>query len=186
MSIATKKGDDGTTGLMYNRRVLKAHPRIEALGFVDELNAALGQVRCLSDASRIASKIESVQHQLVGLMGELATDGCDRERYQKDGFRLVDKEFITSIDTLVAELENRMSSFQGWSYPGDNPVSASLDVARCICRRAERQVCRLIESGSEPNREIQRYLNRLSDALWLLARYVESDKFECEEKENNI
>lgn len=177
MSIATRKGDDGTTSLMYNRRVSKGEPRIEMLGFVDELNAALGQVRCQSAALRIAGKIESVQEQLVGLMGELATDGGDRERYQKDGFRLVSGEFVAPIDTLVKELENRMSSFQGWSYPGDNPVSASLDVARCICRKAERQVCRLIESGSEPNREIQRYLNRLSDALWLLARYVELGKF---------
>lgn len=185
MSITTKKGDDGTTSLMYNRRVSKVAPRIEMLGFVDELNAALGQVRCQSDASKIANKIERIQKQLVELMGELATDGCDRERYQKDGFRLVDQEFVAPIDTLVVELESRMSSFQGWAYPGDNPVSASLDAARCICRRAERQVCRLIESGSEPNREIQRYLNRLSDALWLLARYVEVGRFLCEEKENS-
>lgn len=186
MSIATKKGDDGTTSLMYNRRVSKVHPRIETLGFVDELNAALGLVRCQSDASRIANKIESIQKQLVELMGELATDGCDRERYQKDGFLLVDKKFITPIDMLVAELEGQMSSFQGWAYPGDNPVSARLDAARCICRRAERRVCRLIESGTEPNREIQRYLNRLSDALWLLARYVEAGRFLCEEKGNDL
>ena len=186
MSIATKKGDDGTTSLMYNRRVSKVHPRIEMLGFVDELNASLGQVRCQSDASRIANRIERIQKQLVELMGELATDGCDRERYQKDGFRLVDEEFIVPIDTLVVELESQMSSFQGWAYPGDNSVSASLDAARCICRRAERQVCRLIESGSEPNREIQRYLNRLSDALWLLARYIEAGKFLRKEKGNNI
>lgn len=186
MSIATKKGDHGTTSLMYNRQVSKAHPRIEVLGFIDELNAALGQVRCQSAAFKMASKIESVQKQLVELMGELATDDCDRERYQKDGFRLVDKEFIAPIDTLVKELENRMPSFQGWSYPGDNPVSVSLDIARCICRKAERQVCRLIESGSEPNREIQRYLNRLSDALWLLARYVEAGRFLCEEKGNSL
>ena len=186
MSIATKKGDDGTTSLMYNRRVPKVHPRIEMLGFVDELNASLGQVRCQSDASGIANRIERIQKQLVGLMGELATDGCDRERYQKDGFRLVDQEFIAPIDTLVVELESRMSSFQGWVYPGDNSVSASLDAARCICRKAERQVCRLIESGSEPNREIQRYLNRLSDALWLLARYVEAGKFLRKEKGNSL
>ncbi len=186
MSIATRKGDDGTTSLMYNRRVSKGDPRIEMLGFVDELNASLGQVRCRPDASRIANKIERVQKQLVGLMGELATDGSDRERYQKNGFQLVDKEFVAPIDTLVVELESRMSSFQGWAYPGNNPVSASLDVARCICRKAERQVCRLIEVGSEPNREIQRYLNRLSDALWLLARYVEADEFLCEEKGNSL
>ena len=186
MSIATKKGDDGTTSLMYNRRVSKGDPRIEMLGFVDELNASLGQVRSQSGASKIANKIERVQKQLVGLMGELATDGGDRERYQKDGFQLVDKEFVAPIDRLVVELESRMSSFQGWAYPGDNPVSASLDVARCICRRAERQLCRLIESGSEPNREIQRYLNRLSDALWLLARYVESGKFLRKEKGNSL
>ncbi len=175
MSIATRRGDDGSTALMYGRRVLKSHPRVEAIGFVDELNAALGQVRCQAAGSRTESEIRSIQDRLVDLMGELSTDRADRERYLQGGFRAVDKEFVKELDSLVAVLESRMPPLKGWAKPGDNPASAGLDAARCVCRRAERQVCRLLESGMEPNQEIQRYLNRLSDVLWLMARRIEID-----------
>ena len=173
MSIATKLGDDGSTGLMYNRRVPKTSDRVGAYGFVDELNSALGTVRCQEPDELVKSAVENVQDQLVSLMGELATAPEDRERYHQDGFQAVDEGFLRPLDDLVTRLESELLPFKGWAKPGENPLSASLDVARCVCRRAERQVCQLIEAGEEPNQEIRRYLNRLSDVLWLLARWGE-------------
>jgi len=161
---------------MYNRRVTKTHPRVDAYGFVDELNAALGVIRSQDADEFVQETINRIQDQLVLLMGELATDPEDRERYKKDGFTLVEESFLEPIDRLVIDLEGRNLSFKGWAKPGDNPVSATFDVARCVCRRAERQVCHLIETGAEPNRQIMRYLNRLSDALWLCARWVETGR----------
>lgn len=176
MSIATKGGDTGSTGLMYNRRVSKTDPRVDAYGFVDELNAALGQARCRDDDSWLQGSLNSIQDQLVTLMGELATLPSDRDRYQSDGFNLVGEAFVAPLDELVKNLEGRALSFKGWAKPGDNPLSAAFDVARCVCRRAERHVWQLIESQTEPNTEIARYLNRLSDVLWLFARWAESGR----------
>jgi len=164
---------------MYNRRVPKTSARVDAYGFVDELNAALGVVRAQERDSFLGASIEKVQDQLVTLLGELATDPSDRERYLRDGFKVVEPEFVNPVDELVVDLEGRNLSFKGWAKPGDNPTSAALDVARCVCRRAERQVCLLVERGEEPNREIQRYLNRLSDVIWLFARWVETGRPEA-------
>ena len=161
---------------MYNRRVPKTSERVDAYGFVDELNSALGIVRSQDNDAFLTGTIEAIQDQLVILMGELATDPSDRERFVSDGFKVVDKAFLEPIDQLVVSLEARQLSFKGWAKPGDNPVSAALDMARCVCRRSERQVCLLVEKGEEPNLEIQRYLNRLSDALWLCARWVETGR----------
>ena len=166
---------------MYNRRVSKTSARVDAYGFVDEFNSALGVVRALEKESFLGKTVETIQDQLVTLMGELATDPADRERYLGDGFKVVGAEFLKPVDALVVDLEGRNLSFKGWAKPGDNPVSAALDVARCVCRRAERQVCLLIEREEEPNREIQRYLNRLSDAIWLFARWVETGRPESAE-----
>ena len=174
MTIATKRGDDGSTGLMYDRRVSKTHPRVDAYGYVDELNSALGMVRCQSSGDWLGETVSRIQDQLVPLMGELATAVEDRDRYLKDGFSLVDAPFVARLDTLVGDLEARELSFKGWAKPGDHPLAAALDVARCVCRRAERQVGVLRETGDEPNELIPRYLNRLSDVLWLLGRWVES------------
>jgi len=174
MSIATRTGDDGTTGLMYNRRVSKCHPRVAAYGYVDELNAALGMARATAEAPFVRDTVFAVQQALVILMGELATLPEDRERYVKDGFKLVVPEMTAAIDAVVKEIESQKVSFRGWATPGATLNSAALDVARTTCRRAERAVCGLGEAGQMPNPEILVYLNRLSDALWLLARWVET------------
>ena len=166
---------------MYNRRVSKTDPRVDAYGFVDELNASLGVVRCQESSGLLDDAVNAIQDQLVILMGELATAPEDRERYQGDGFVLVEDHFVEPIDRLVRDLESRSLSFKGWAKPGDHPIAAALDVARCVCRRAERQVCFLVERELEPNRQISRYLNRLSDSLWLLARWVETGRPEAKE-----
>lgn len=170
MSIITRTGDDGTTGLMYNRRVPKHHPRVEAYGCVDELNAALGLARAHAAAEPWDARLLELQRDLVRLMGELATAVEDLPRYAADGFAPVTAEMTAKLDRQAAALEARLKPPRGWAMPGANPLSAALDLARTVCRRAERRVCQLEQDGQLRNPEILRYLNRLADLLWLLAR----------------
>lgn len=174
MSIATRKGDDGTTGLMYNRRVPKNHPRVEAYAAVDELNAALGMARASTTEGVIADRILTVQKQLVHLMGELAVAPEDMDRYFKDGFEILDAEATAQLDAWVAEIEGLNVSFKGWATPGACVPSAAIEVARTTCRRAERRVCGLRDEEPSVRPEIIAYLNRLADALWLSARWIET------------
>jgi cob(I)alamin adenosyltransferase len=173
MSIATKTGDDGTTGLMYNRRVSKCHPRVEAYGAVDELNAALGSARAMLPGSALGEQLFAIQKKLVIVMGELATAKEDLARFVKDGFSVVTRELTVQIDAIVREIEAQDDFYKDWATPGANPAAAALDVARVTCRRAERRVCALDESGQMNNGELIVFLNRLSDALWLMARRAE-------------
>ncbi|HZF02085.1 MAG TPA: cob(I)yrinic acid a,c-diamide adenosyltransferase [Methylomirabilota bacterium] len=175
MSIVTKTGDSGTTALMYGRRVPKNHPRVEAYGTVDELNAALGLARATTKENFIRDNLFSIQKDLVTLMGELCVQPEDLPRYVKDGFSLVTSEMTAKLEKLVKEIESQNVSFKGWATPGATENSAALDVARTICRRAERRVCDLKDTGELKNDEIIIYLNRLSDLLWLFARWAEAN-----------
>jgi len=177
MSISTKKGDNGTTGLMYNRRVSKCDPRVEAYGSVDELNAAVGLARAESSHEFVSTNLLAVQHDLVILMGELATAVEDLPRYQSDGYSKVTPELTEKLDRLVKEIEAQNITYKGWATPGATVPSAALDVARTVCRRAERGVCALHDTNQLANAEIVVYLNRLSDLLWLFARWVENATF---------
>ena len=170
MSIVTKTGDQGETSLMYGRRVPKNDPRVEAYGGVDELTAALGIARAICDDKFAAEQIFAVQKDLINVMGELATVPEDRARYVKDGFQVTDAKMVDQVTAVIVDLEKDKSLYpKDWVIPGANRVSAALDFARVTCRRAERQVATL----KDPNPEILRYLNRLSDFWWLLARYLE-------------
>jgi cob(I)alamin adenosyltransferase len=174
MSIVTKTGDAGTTGLMYNRRVSKCDPRVEAYGTVDELNAALGVARACVRREAVNSHIEAVQSDLVGLMGELATHPEDLPRYVSDGYLRLDPDAVSRIEQWAKEAESQQSMPRGWATPGKSPEAAALDLARTVCRRAERRVCALLEDGQADCRAMLIYLNRLSDLLWLHARQVET------------
>jgi cob(I)alamin adenosyltransferase len=174
MSIATKTGDSGTTGLMYGHRVPKNHPRVEACGTLDELNSALGLARATAEHDFVRENLLEIQKSLVDVMGEVGVQKEDLPRYAKDGFKLVTPEFTAKLDALVKEIESQNVSFKGWATPGANLNSAALDMARTVCRRAERRVCALKESDELSNAEIVIYLNRLSDLLWLFARWVET------------
>ena len=110
------------------------------------------------------------------IMGELATLPDDLARYARDGYDLVGPEMVAKLDETVQFIEAQKISFKGWATPGANPISAALDLARTICRRAERRVYELHEQGEVRNMAILVYLNRLSDALWLLARWAEADR----------
>ncbi len=174
MSIVTKTGDKGMTALMYGRRVSKCHPRVEAYGCVDELNTALGMARATAQSELLQENLLMIQRDLVTLMGELATAVEDLPRYVKDGYTLVTSQMTHKLDALVKEIEAQSVSFKGWATPGACVNSAALDLARTVCRRAERRVCALQEADQLQNSEIIIYLNRLADLLWLLARWVET------------
>jgi len=175
MSVVTKTGDLGTTGLMYGHRVSKYHPRVEACGAVDELNAALGFARAASGHDFVRTPLYSIQKELVSLMGELSTLPEDMPRYLKDGYPQVTPEMTARLEGIVREIEAAKVSFKGWATPGACQPSAALEVARTVCRRAERRVCMLQDSGDLRNPQILVYLNRLADLLWLFARWVEAE-----------
>jgi len=175
VSIATKTGDDGTTNLMFNRRVSKCHPRVEAYGCVDELSAALGLARSTARHDFVRGSLAAIQKDLVILMGELAVAPEDLQRYVKEGYLLVTPELTAKLEKLVAEIERQKVSPAGWAMPGADTHCGTLDLARAICRRAERRVCALEEAGQLKNLEIIAYLNRLSDLLWLFARLAEAE-----------
>jgi cob(I)alamin adenosyltransferase len=175
MSIATKTGDAGETALMYGKRVPKTHRRVEACGTVDELNSSLGLVRATTSEKLIQEVVLSVQKELVILMGELALHDDDRERYIKDGYKIVTAAMVDRLTDVVNDLEkNYHIVFKHWATPGHNLSAAALDVARTTCRRAERRVIAVAGSTDSVNPETIRYLNRLSDVLWLFARFVET------------
>jgi cob(I)alamin adenosyltransferase len=181
MSIATKTGDSGETALMYGSRVPKTDRRVEAYGTVDELNAALGLVRATTGESLVQDVVLSVQKELVILMGELAVADKDRERYLKDRYEVVTAGMVDRLTNVVNDLEkNYHVDFKHWATPGHSLSSAALDLARTTCRRAERRVVALFDSPDYANPETVRYLNRLSDILWLCARYIETKDTERE------
>jgi len=170
MSIVTKTGDQGETSLMYGRRVPKSEARVEAYGCVDELMAALGLARAMCDEKFVSEQIFAAQKDLIVVMGELATAPEDRQRYVKDGFELTSEKMVDRVTAVIVDLEKDKSLYpKDWVIPGATAASAALDLARTTCRRAERRVAELRES----NPEILRYLNRLSDLCWILARYAE-------------
>jgi cob(I)alamin adenosyltransferase len=180
MSIVTRTGDAGTTSLMYNRRVSKCHPRVEAYGSLDELNAALGLARAHARQPFLRDHLLRIQQDLVTAMGELATGVDDLERYVANGFKLVTPAMTAQLDGVVAVIEAQNVSFKGWATPGANLTAAALDVARTTARRAERRVVSLHEAGQLRNPEIIIFANRLSDLLWLMARWAESHESKSE------
>ena len=167
MSISTKTGDDGTTSLLFGRRVSKTDLRVEACGAVDELNATLGMARAAIGPDVMSDEILRIQTDLVMLMGELALAAEDRPKYEERGGKCLGAEDPTRLTCLIDALEKQETSIlKDWHMPGGTVSGASLDFARTVCRRAERAVLAL--PGVNP--EIIRYLNRLSDLCWLWAR----------------
>lgn len=176
-SIATRTGDDGTTSLLYGQRVSKDHPQIEAVGALDELNAALGLAKPMlprgGRGEEIHGLLTAVQKNLVALMGEVACAQSDEARYAASKFEKLVQADVQRLDEAVAALEARGLRFEGWATPGANACSASLDVARTTARRAERRLTSLQSHGREIRPDLRQFLNRLSDLLWLLAREAE-------------
>ncbi len=169
MSIATRTGDDGTTSLLFNRRVAKTHPRVIASGAVDELSAALGLARATAADPETARLLLTEQQCLIGVMGELSTDDADRPRLLDSKLQRLQPADLARLDALVAQIEARGLRIRGWDIPGASVHHAHLHQARALCRHAEREVAALRATGAEVPDLILQYLNRFSDALWLLA-----------------
>lgn len=172
MSITTKRGDTGTTDLLYGRRVPKTHPSMEALGAVDELTSVLGLVRLQAQEEIFQEILPRVQRELIAVMGLVAVNAEDYPRYVKDGFSNLGESQLEQLTMEAAEIEKTLPPLKDWVVPGSKGslAAAHLDHARAICRRAERAVLAL---GACPNPLLPAYLNRLSDLLWLLARKAE-------------
>lgn len=171
MSITTKTGDDGTTSLLFNKRVSKSHPRVVAYGQVDELSSALGLCRASTMNAEIKAQILNIQQQLIHLMSELATDDADQtNKYpQKYGKDAINKQAIDQLTELIQQKEVEFP-FKDWRCSGDTLADAFFDQARTICRRAERGIVTLKESGFTVRTELIQYFNRLADLLWLWSR----------------
>lgn len=165
--IYTKLGDDGTTGLLYGGRVSKADLATEAYGTTDEAVAAIGMARALGAST--GDEILEIQRALFVVGADLATDPKARGRLQP-GVSLVTPEMVESLERSIDDLVAAHPLPDSFIVPGANAVSAALDVARSIVRRAERAVVGLEATGREVNPEVRRFLNRLSDLLFCLAR----------------
>ena len=167
-SIATKTGDKGHTGLVGGTRVSKSSLRVETYGTVDELNSFLGLARSICEHAEVKDLTRSIQKELFILGAELATPGT-----LKPGQARITQEMVDRLTDEVHRIEAMEGILSDWSIPGEDPASAAFDVARTVCRRAERSAVRLAESGEEVSPVAIVYLNRLSDLIWLFGRLVE-------------
>jgi cob(I)alamin adenosyltransferase len=176
MSIMTGRGDSGETDLLFGKRIAKTSLRIEALGCVDELNAALGMARASATQPDWIDRIDALQTRLIGLMGLLATLPEDAARYHEQKFAALGEEDVEWVVGEARQLEARGIRFTGWAKPGaeGSLARASVDFARAVSRRAERSVLALHESGEPVPESVRLFFNRVADLLWILAR-VESD-----------
>ena len=169
-SISTTRGDGGETGLAGGIRVSKASLRVEAYGNVDELNSALGFARSICDDADIRDLSKRIQSELFTIGSALATP--------PQSPKLQGPVSTEMVDVLTSDV-HRFEAIDGvltdWSISGELTTAATFDVARTVCRRAERGVVRLAESGEAIPPAVLAYLNRLSDLLWIIARKLERD-----------
>ena len=169
--IYTKKGDDGTTGLLYGGRVRKDSWRIDLNGVVDEAQAAIGLARAESaPGSEVHERLTALARDLYVLMAEVATAPENRRKLTA-GSTLVTPDMVAALETGIDDLLGRFDMPTEFTIPGENRVAASLDLARTIVRRAERI------AAAEPAGDslAPMYLNRLSDLLWAMARWQDAD-----------
>ncbi len=167
-SIATKRGDGGETGLAGGIRVSKASIRVETYGTIDELNATLGLARSLCDDDDLRARTKIIQRELFQIGSALATPPESRKPQVP-----VTTEMVEGLTAQVHEIEAMEGLLSDWSISGEHTSAAAYDVARTICRRAERNIVRFSESGDAVEPNILAYVNRLSDLLWLFARKLE-------------
>lgn len=170
MSIATKTGDAGQTGLIGGVRVSKSDLRVEAYGTVDELNSVLGFARSICTDPKISSAVYEIQKTLFSVGSALATPAESR--------KLAPALSMEDVDVLTEQVhhfEAQEGILSDWSLPGAHRESAAFEMARAVCRRAERCIVRLAESDVDIPKPALAYINRLSDLLWLFARQIEVD-----------
>lgn len=165
--IYTKTGDDGTTALGGGQRVSKNHLRVQAYGTVDELNSQIGAALSCGLSDRLREALPAIQNELFHLGSDLCFVEEDKEKY---ALPQIEDRHIEKLQTIIDELNEIVGPLKNFILPGGAPGAASLHVARTICRRAERDLVSL--SQTEPVGElVLPYLNRLSDTLFVMARY---------------
>lgn len=168
MSIATKTGDKGKTALVGGERVSKADVRVEAYGTIDELGAVMGFARSICSDEETNELTKSIQRELFMVAGSVANP-----QYENAPKPYVVPEMIERLTAEVDRIEKMEGILSDWSLPGDVAPAAAFDIARTVCRRAERCVVRLQESGETVDAQVVTYLNRLSDLIWLVGRLLE-------------
>jgi cob(I)alamin adenosyltransferase len=169
VKIYTRKGDDGTTSLWYGGRVSKTDPRAEAYGTLDEAASALGAARALSTDERIGAQILRLQNELFVAGAELATAPEARDRLEPGVSRVTED----MVERLEREIDSHMSNVDlppKFVIPGGTPLSAQLDLARSVLRRAERRIVAVYEEGELAGSVLLRFVNRASDLLFAMAR----------------
>jgi cob(I)alamin adenosyltransferase len=165
--IYTRKGDDGTTGLGGGQRVGKDSPRVTAYGTVDELSSAIGVALAIGLSPKLASLLPRIQNELFHLGSDLCFLEEDKGRF---ALPQIEARHVEALETAIDELNEVVGSLENFILPGGSPGAAHLHVARTVCRRAERDALAL--SRLEPiGAFVVAYLNRLSDALFVMARY---------------
>jgi len=179
LKIYTRKGDDGSTGLLFGGRVRKDDPAPEAYGAVDEAQAALGVARAeTGEGSELDRLLVRLERDLWVAMAELATAADNRGKLDP-GVSLVTAEMVDGLEPIIDDLTARFEAPTEFVVPGQNRLSALLDVARTSVRKAERRALALAADGSY----VVPYLNRLSDLLWTMARWQEGQFMPAREKE---
>ncbi len=168
MSIATKGGDNGTTGLPGGVRVSKTNPRVECYGTIDELISQMGFARSITSHREVHDLTKEIQRELFKVGSAIGTAPGSRKPSP-----VISQEMVDALEAHVHRIEAMPGILGDWSLPGEIPDSAAMDIARTVCRRAERLAVSLVEDGSLDNPHILGYLNRLSDLLWLFGRQLE-------------
>ena len=173
-SISTKRGDGGETSLLYGGRVSKANRRVEAIGIGDAANSALGMARAMCESDFLHDALLEIQRQLFIANAEVMTDVEQLDRLQKH-FQTIGESNINELAALMERLENEVQLPKAFIIPGATPKSAAFDVARCKIRDLERALVAMHEDGMLKNPYLLTWLNRLSDCLFMMARYVDRD-----------
>ncbi len=168
--IYTKTGDDGTTGLLYGGRIAKSDLVTEAYGTTDEAVATLGLARALCEDEALRQDILVLQRELFVVGADLAANPKKRKKLDPE-VSLVTEGMVKRLEGRIDDLVEERPLPEAFIVPGANPASAALDAARSVVRRAERHVVALERAEREVNPQVRRYLNRLSDLLFVLARW---------------
>ena len=172
--IYTKYGDEGETSLLYGGRVSKNNPHTEAYGVVDEAVSTMGLARALSQDTRVKDILAELQLEMVTMAAELATDPAQYDTFIQH-FKPVTPEMVAAIERLIDDLEGSIEMPNVFILPGGSPASSAIDMARSLIRTAERRAVSLREQGRLGNPEVLRYMNRLGDLFFVLARYQDRE-----------
>ena len=175
MKVYTKNGDSGETMLLFGGRISKSDPRAEAYGEVDTSVSAMGLARALSKDDFIKTTLLKIQREMFTVGSELATSP-DKWNSLRSKYAVVTADMVSNLEEIIDRLQGDIEMPPEFIVPGGSPGSSALDLARSMVRTAERRVVALSETGEIKNREVLRYLNRVSDLLFIMARYEDRDK----------